>query len=75
MGRTGDESVSDGDALVMLRLRAPPGRGEASLDGVGDRIRISRRRSAPDASDPGVGLEGRIKGSSSGSVAEPESAT
>lgn len=37
MGRTGDESVSGGGALVTLRLRAPP----ASRDGVGDRMRIS----------------------------------
>lgn len=41
MGRTGDESVSDGAALVTLRLRTSPGRGGASLDGVGDRMRIS----------------------------------
>lgn len=41
MGRTGDESVSDGGALVALRFRAPPGRGEAFLDGAGDRIRTS----------------------------------
>lgn len=37
MGRTGDESVSDGGALVTLRFRAPP----TFFDGVGDRMRIS----------------------------------
>lgn len=75
MGRTGDESVSDGAAaLVMLRLRAPPGRGEASLDGVGDGMRISGCGFAPATLDPGVGLGGWIEVTSSGSVAEPESA-
>lgn len=74
MGRTGDESVSDGGVWATLRLRAPPERGEASLDGVGDRMRISGCRSALAAPGPGVGLEGWIEGSSSGSVAEPESA-
>lgn len=38
-GRTGDESVSEGGALAMLRLRAPP----ATLDGVGERMRTSDR--------------------------------
>jgi hypothetical protein len=38
MGRAGDESVSDGGALVTLRLR---GAGKAFLDGVGDSMCVS----------------------------------
>ena len=75
MGRTGDESVSDGGALVTLRLRTPPGRGDASsLDGVGDCMRISDCRFVPPAPDAGGCFESRVEVSSSGSVAEPESA-